>query len=67
MMNDSVEATPRFAIGNRIYIDHDRDLVGIVTAIFIRHQGVSYEVSYMHNGESKNPIIEDYRLTRASR
>ena len=61
----NVEA--RFGIGTKVWIDDDRDLVGIVTAISIRHHGVSYEVSYMHAGDAKNPFIEEYRLTRAVR
>ncbi len=54
-----------FTIKSKVHIDCDISITGIVTAIQIRHSGVVYEVSYMHNGTSYNQFIEAYRLTLA--
>lgn len=56
--------TANFSIGDRVIIDHDKSILGVITAICIRGQGanVTYEVSYMHNGSSHSPWIEEWRL-----
>lgn len=36
----------RFAIGDPVKIKHAESIYGIVTAIWIREEGVSYEIGY---------------------
>ena len=62
-----------FNTGERVIVDGDTSLVGIVTAILVRGKDFGgerytfifqYEVSWFHNGESKTSWIEEYRLSR---
>lgn len=54
-----------FKFGDRVTIDGERALVAIVTGFLFRQSGLSVEVCWFHNGESKSALIEDYRLTWA--
>ncbi len=56
-----------FAVGNRVNIDGCESLIGIITAVIWRHpEIVNYEVSWVHNGDSKSFVIEGWRCTHAS-
>ncbi len=56
-----------FSLGERVYIDGCQSLVGIVTAVTWRHpEIINYEVSWVHNGESKSVVIEGWRCEHAS-
>lgn len=52
-------------ITTKVIIDGDKSIVGTITAVIFRQAGVSYEVSYIHNGQSYSPYIEAWRVTRA--
>lgn len=55
-----------YSIGDRVTIDRDESLIGVVTAICIRGEGlnISYEVSYIHCGSSHTPWVEQWRINR---
>ena len=55
-----------YDIGDLVTIDRDGSLHGPITAINIRGTGlnVQYEVSYIHNGCSYSPWIEEWRINR---
>lgn len=55
-----------YAIGDRVTIDRDESLIGVITAVFIRGIDlvVSYEISYMHSGCSYSVVIEQWRINR---
>lgn len=55
-----------YAIGDRVTIDRDESLIGVITAACVRGTGlnVTYEVSYIHNGSDHTPWIEEWRINR---
>ena len=54
---------PYFNFGQRVHIDSDRDLVGVVTAFCWRDSDShSVEVSWIHNGVSHNAWFHPSRL-----
>jgi len=59
-----------FTIGDKVHIDGCCDLTATVTAIQVRGhsatgRAVSYEVSFVSNGDAKAPWIEEFRLSNA--
>ena len=55
-----------FTFGQRVYLDDDRELIAIVTGLMWRDcDGVSVEVSYLHNGDAKSAWMHPWRLTLA--
>ncbi len=57
-----------FEIGDKVYIDDDRDLVAWVNGVMWHYSdGHSIEVSWMHNGDSKMCWLNFNRLTRVSK
>lgn len=52
-----------FALREKVIVDGDSSLKGRITAILLRPNGISYEVSYIHNGIAYAPWIEEFRLT----
>jgi hypothetical protein len=57
-----------FKFRDRVIIDGDADLVGVVTGFVFREGGVTLiEVCWMHNGDSKESRIEEWRLTPAEK
>ena len=54
-----------YDIGDSVVIDGQEDICARVTAISIRGTGknVTYEVKYFHNGDQREPWIEEWRLT----
>jgi hypothetical protein len=55
---------PKFNIGDKVNIDGCKNLIGVITGVMWRNiNQISYEVSYISNGDSKNPIIEEWRLS----
>jgi len=55
-----------YDIGDRVTIDRDESLIGVVTAVCHRGTGlnVTYEVSYIHCGSSNSPWVEEWRLNK---
>ena len=52
-----------FAFADKVHIDSDRDLIAVVTGFAWKdQQGVSVEVSYIHNGDAKVAWLEPWRL-----
>ena len=50
-------------IKDRVTIDGDRSIIGSVTAVIIRsNKVVLYEVSYVHAGDAKAGVFEEWRL-----
>jgi len=54
----------KFPIGTQVMIDSDNSLIGVITAIILRLSATSYEVSYIHNGISYAPCIEEFRISQ---
>lgn len=55
-----------YAIGDRVTVDRDESLIGVVTALCFRGTGlnVTYEVSYIHCGDGHSPWVEEWRINR---
>lgn len=51
----------KFGIGDTINLVHDKSVFGIVTAIWIRKDGVSYEIGYS-NGEPKHATVQECEI-----
>ena len=57
-----------YAPRQRVHIDGDKHLTGVITAVQWRNPRViNYEVSWVTNGESKHDVIEGWRLTEAEK
>lgn len=56
-----------WAIGDRVHMDDDRDLVGRVTGLCWREAGHTVEVSWVHNGAAQCSWFDHWRLTVADR
>lgn len=55
----------KYDIADRVYIDGDKALVGHITGIMWRgRENPTYEVSWVTNGDQKNPSIEEWRLSK---
>lgn len=54
----------KFSMRDKVVIDGG-GIVGWVTGIFFRESLIEYEVSYVHNGTSVSPSIEEFRLKKA--
>lgn len=62
----TVQLTSEFDFGDKVIIDGDSSLVGIVTSIEFRRKNVRrYEVSWTVNGDTKFVMFDDWRLSRA--
>ena len=48
----------KFAIGDNINLVYDKNIFGIVTAIWIRSCDVSYEIGYSDNGPKDKTVQE---------
>lgn len=56
-----------FATKDRVCIDKDTSLVGVITAVQWRGvNAVNYEVSWVTNGKAESHIIEGWRLSYAA-
>jgi len=53
-----------FALGDRVYIDKDGSLIGVVTAVQFRTTVSTVEVSYIHNGDAKTVWVEAWRCEK---
>ena len=62
-----MEIKTLFDLGDQVTIDRDRQcgVVGVVLAVNIQGMGlnVSYDVSWMHQGNLQSAWIEEWRLT----
>jgi len=56
----------KYLPGEKVHIDGCESLTGVVTAVQWRnvHQ-ISYEVSWIANGDSKHDVIEEWRISAA--
>jgi len=56
--------TCKFEIGQKIHIDSDTSIVGIITCIEWRLPDiVRYEVSWIHQGDAKFIVFDEWRLS----
>ena len=56
----------KFDIGDRLLVDGDRSICGVVTLIEWRAHGhVRYEISYFATGDAKFVVFYEYRLEKA--
>lgn len=59
----------RFSIRDKVKID-DSDVIGIITAITMRHDGsipyYHYEVEWLHNGINQSHWVPGSRLTHVA-
>jgi len=52
-----------FAYGDRVHIDTDKDLIGVVTAFLWRDgEGHTVEVCWFHNGADHSAWFQPWRL-----
>lgn len=66
MPDESTAFHSRWSFGQRVYIDSDRDLKGVVTGLCWKDSdGHTVEVSWMHNGISQAAWIQSWRLSDA--
>lgn len=56
---------PPFDIGDRVLIDGDKDIKGVVTGILFRPSNVEIEVSWLHNGSLQTAWVAAFRLASA--
>lgn len=55
----------QFDIRDRVHIDGDTSMTGVITAFQFRETRLPiYEVSYIHNGGAQAPWVEEWRLTK---
>lgn len=55
-----------YGIGEKVHIDEDKSITGIVTCIEIRKKDViRYEVSWIQSGDAKFIVFDEWRLTAA--
>jgi hypothetical protein len=55
----------KYEMGERVHIDGDNSIVGIISCIeWRRPDVVRYEVSWMHSGDAKFIIFDEWRLSR---
>ncbi len=52
----------KYKCGTRVRIDHYKPTMGVVTAVFIRGRGRSYEVSYTGENGPTITICEEVEL-----
>ena len=58
----------KYEIGQRVHIDGDNSITGIVSCIeWRRPDVVRYEVSWMHQGDAKFIVFDEWRLCRVDR
>lgn len=56
--------TCKFKITQRVHIDSDNSITGIITCVEWRlPELVRYEVSWIHNGDAKSAMFEEWRLS----
>lgn len=54
-----------FCIGQRVIIDDDHSAHATITEILIKAGGVIYRAAWVQNGESKEPWLDEFRLSVA--
>lgn len=54
----------RFAIFEYVYIDGEKSIRAIVTAITFRSSGIVYELSWFANGDVKVAFVDEARLEK---
>jgi hypothetical protein len=59
-----VNHVSEFAFRDRLIIDGDESLVGVVTGIMFREGMVYVELCWMSSGEAKESRIEEWRLSK---
>jgi len=52
----------KYPIGSKVRTKHRAGIEGIVTAIFIRGRGRSYEFSYVHEGTPTSVTVEESEI-----
>jgi len=56
----------KFEIGQRVHIDADRSIIGIITMIEWRRNDLArYEVSWLCGGDARFIIFDEWRLSEA--
>ncbi len=56
------QITVKYKCGDTVRINHNAPTQGIVTAIFIRGRGRSYEISYSNENGPTNAVCEEVEL-----
>lgn len=64
-MSKSTPFIPPFDIGERVIIDGDKDIKGVVIGILFRPSNVEIEVSWLHNGTLQTAWVAAFRLASA--
>lgn len=55
-----------FEIGSKVHIDNDKSIIGIIVCIEIHPQKlIRYAVSWMHGGDAKFIVFDEWRLSPA--
>lgn len=54
-----------FALGEKVVVDDDASVVGVVTAFCWRVEAPQVEVSWWHAGDAKSAWFTPWRLRRA--
>lgn len=52
----------KFKMGDTINLVHNKGIFGIVTAIWIRADGVSYEIGYSDGGQIKHVTVQECEI-----
>ncbi len=56
--------TCKFKIGQKVHIDSDTSIVGVISCVEWRSPAyIRYEVSWVHNGDAKFIVFEEWRLS----
>ena len=57
-----VDFSSPFRLGDKVHIDGDQDLVGMVTGVLFRESGMEVEVGWLHAGDSKSVWFQPMRV-----
>lgn len=66
MTTDLTRLTSKFFMGQKVYLDGDREIKFIVTAFLWREQSLQVEIQWMHNGDLKSSWVDQRRLENAA-
>jgi len=53
-----------FSLAEKVIIDGDKSIIGVVTAVTFRTTGTTIEVGWIHNGQANSGWFEEWRLSK---
>lgn len=61
-----MQISTAYAIGDRVTIDRDESIVGVITGVCVRGTGLNltYDINWFHCGQHQSAWIEEWRVNR---